>query len=230
MIGIEKVNQLCRLTIILMVIISVVISVIIIVIFTRAKAAEELARAQKAAEEGMRKASLSLQVKIMRQIYEECHHVTLWGTPRLLEHSWMLWSLLFWIRYSIELFKFRDWIKMATTPLWVQALHWELTKDVAGERYFGIISRIQRARIITGERWHQRDCCRLQGINSIEPFEIHPTSFIQSFSFPTVYVFCPTFNEYVFSPYAFFPASAFGGSRVTDGRSCDSKIFSTIDQ
>ena len=77
MIGIEKVNQLCRLTIILMVIISVVISVIIIVIFTRAKAAEELARAQKAAEEGMRKASLSLQVKIMRQIYEECHHVTL---------------------------------------------------------------------------------------------------------------------------------------------------------
>ena len=133
MIGIEKVNQLCRLTIILTiilmvfpVIISVVISVIIFVIFTRAKAAEELARAQKAAEEGMRKASLSLQVKIMRQIYEECHHVTLWGTAHLLEYSWMLWSLLFWIRYSIELFKFRDWIKMATTPLWVQALHWEL--------------------------------------------------------------------------------------------------------
>ena len=230
MIGIEKINQLCRLTIILMVIISVVISVIIFVIFTRAKAAEELARAQKAAEEGMRKASLSLQVKIMRQIYEECHHVTLWGTAHLLEYSWMLWSLLFWIRYSIELFKFRDWIKMATTPLWVQALHWELTKDVAGERYFGIISRIQRARIITGERWHQRDCCRLQGINSIEPFEIHPTSFIQSFSFPTVYVFCPTFNKIVLSPYAFFPASAFGGSRVTDESSCDSKIFSTIDQ
>ena len=43
---------------------------------TRAKAGEELARAQKAAEEGMRKASLSLQVKIMRKVYEEYHHVT----------------------------------------------------------------------------------------------------------------------------------------------------------
>ena len=52
------------------------VSPIIILTNTRAKASEELARAQKAAEEGMRKASLSLQVEIMRKVYEEYHHVT----------------------------------------------------------------------------------------------------------------------------------------------------------
>ena len=79
MIGIEKVNQLCRLTILTinLMVFPVIISVIFMLTNTRAKAAEELARAQKAAEEGMRKASLSLQVKIMRKIYEECHHLTL---------------------------------------------------------------------------------------------------------------------------------------------------------
>ena len=62
MIGIEKVNQL-KIFLMLIIILTV-----FMLTNTRAKAGEELARAQKAAEEGMRKASLSLQVKIMRNI------------------------------------------------------------------------------------------------------------------------------------------------------------------